>query len=163
MRFFTLLVVLLISLTACNFQSNVQLNIDENNTTVTVTLQESEVQDLFTTWLSSTSNPMLESPGVDLRPGEVFVRGIIVTERGDRVPGSMSVYISASDGNLAIRIDNVDFGTLTVQSTEIDSINARIAEGLQRNASNNTSGAQFTNVTITDTTLAFTVSTPRRR
>ena len=163
MRLITLILALLVSLTACNFQSNVQLNIDENNTTVTVTLQESEVQDLFTTWLSNSSNPMLESPGVDLRPGEIFVRGIIVTERGDRVPGSMSVYISASNGNLSVRIDNVDFGTLTVQSAEIDRINTRIAEGLQRNATNNTSGAQFTDVSITDTTLAFTISTPRRR
>ncbi|MCA9884859.1 MAG: hypothetical protein H6670_14185 [Anaerolineaceae bacterium] len=163
MRLYTLLFALLVSLTACNFQSNVQLNIDENSTTATVTMQESEVQTLFTTLLSNQSNPLLETPGVDLRPGEVFVRGIIVTERGDRVPGSMSVYISASNGGLSVRIDNVDFGNLTVQSAEIDRINASIAEGLQRSAANNNSGAQITNVTITDTTLSFTITAPRRR
>ena len=145
-------------MTACN--ANVQFNLDENYSYLTITMTEESVENLIETLLTSGES-RLQNVTADLRAGEIYVIGDAQTNNGLQ-SGSLVVDIGAQNGLLDVEVQSFDFGGYSAQQAGIDDFNQRLADGIARNARNNDNGSEFTAVNITSTGLSFTIRTPRQ-
>lgn len=154
---FAFLFVMLFA-TACN--GNFQLSFDENYSYLTVTMAEDDVESLIETLLTSGGS-RLQNANADLRSGSIYVTADARTGNGIQ-SGNLTVTIGTQNGLLDVQVSSFNFGAYTAQQAGIDDFNQRLADRIALNARNRESNSQFTNVTITNTGLSFTVRTPRQ-
>lgn len=159
-KFFALLFALVMPLlAACN--ANVSFDLDDQYTYLTVSMEEADVASLMETLLTS-GDSQLQNVNADLRPGEVHVTAEIPADDGTPVQGELIVLIGAENGQLQVEVVSFRFAGISTSDEQIAQWNQGIADGLARSAENNENGAEFTEVTITDTDLTFSIRTPRR-
>lgn len=156
-KMIAILALLVAPMIACS--ANVSFEQDANFNYLTITMTEQQVADIVTDLLQG-GDSQLSNVGVDLRPGEIFVRGIITQDNGQQVPGSFGIRVWA-DGNLRAQISSFDYGALTMDQAGLSDFNRRLTEGLNRAAARDDSPSDITNVTITGSNLSFTIRSPR--
>lgn len=154
-----IIALLVAPMIACS--ANVSFDQDANYNYLTIRMSEQQVADLVTGLLTG-GDSQLSNVGVDLRPGEIFVRGVVTQQNGQQVPGSFGIRMWSASGNLQAQITSFDYGGLTADQAGLGDFNRRLTEGLNRSAANNDNPSDITEVTITDSNLAFTIRSPRQ-
>ncbi|NDJ62014.1 MAG: hypothetical protein GYB67_12860 [Chloroflexi bacterium] len=156
------LTLLVLPLVACN--TTFQVSVDEENTTITMTMGESDVAALITPILEGGEQSQLSNTTVDLRPGEIFVSGDVRPEpAGPTYPGSLGIRIAAQNGDLVVELTSLDFAGFELNQQTISRINRDIADGLAQAATRNNGQARLTDITITNDTLSMTLVAPRQQ
>jgi len=158
---FLILVIALVMPLVAACSADVSLDFDEQYSYLTVEMQEEEVASMIERMLTS-GDSQLQNVNADLRPGEVYVTAEMEADNGSMVPGELLILIGAAEGQLQVQVVSFSFAGISTPAERIAEWNQNIAEGLARGADNNERGSEFTQVSITDTTLSFTVRTPRR-
>lgn len=153
-----LILLLPLTLAACNRDNiNVQPNGD-GTATVTVTVQEAEVNTLITTALSQMENPLLRNPSVDLQTGQIVING----ERdrqdgGGRVSGSITLSVSVVNGAMQIQATSANLEGLAASDAQIAEFNQNLAELLSGRARQDNPRATLQSVSITNETLSISI------
>ncbi|MEM8532208.1 MAG: hypothetical protein AAGF95_15290 [Chloroflexota bacterium] len=163
MRTIQMIFVLILGLILSACQANVNLELDDNFSYLTVTMTEEEAASLIETILSSGQQSKILNPQADLREGEIYVSGEVEQQRtGQRVPGSLTMRLWVENGQLQAQVNTLDFSGWDASQEQLNNINQSLAEGLSRQASRN-SQSELSQVVVRDGELAFTFKTPRRR
>jgi len=161
-----LLIVLLLPLTlaACN-RDNVDVQRNGDGTaTVTVTVQEAEVNTMITTALTQMDNPLLRDPSVDLQNGRIVVTG--QHERrdgGGTVEGTITLSVSVVNGTLQVQATDINIEGFDVSDERVAQFNGNLAEALAGRARQDNPRATLQSVTITDTTLSMAIVVDTQR
>lgn len=156
------ILILGLILTAC--QANVNLELDDNFSYLTVTMTEEEATNLIETLLSSGQQNQIINPQADLRDGEIYVTGEVEQQRtGQRLPGSLTMRLWAENGQLQAQVTTLNFDGWDASQEQLNNINQSLAEGLARQAARNNNRSELSQVVVQDGELAFTYKTPRRR
>lgn len=158
-----LLIALIFTLVGCNRSLDIQPNGD-GTATVTVGLNESEINTVITTALNNAENPLLRDPNVDLQVGQIVVSGEHDRQNGSgRVSGSFTLQVSVTNGVIQAQITNVDVEGWDASDERIQEFNDRIASALNGLALRNNPNATLDSITISDDMLeiAITVQTQR--
>lgn len=158
----TLGVILLFvaSILACS--SNVDLDITDTHTILTLTMTEDEVEDLFRAILVESNDPLMRTANVDLRPGIVHVSGVVIDRNtGRESPGTLGVQVWQENGNLQLAVTEFEIANMTAQQAGIARFNSELKAGLARSAERNNSESEISNVSITGSSLSVSIKTPR--
>lgn len=162
MRYLSVLVIFMLPMLACTANPSVSLELDENFSYLTVTMDEADVVSSIETVMTA-GDSQFESLTADLQPGAIAFRGNVRTNTGDLVPGSLSVRIWAQDGELQAAVQSFSFGQMTAQEAGIDEFNRKLAESLSRSAEQRRNpDAKLADVTVTNTSISMTIQSPRR-
>ena len=117
-----LLVVMLLSLTACS--ANARIDVEADKVNVTVSITEQDVKAAIETALLKSNPPLILNPKVDLRNGEIFVSGDYQAKNlNTTVPGDMTVKIWAENGKLKVQVTSVNAQGVTIPQEKIDNFN----------------------------------------
>lgn len=151
---------LILSLAACQF-GNVNVQRDENATTLTITMTEADVNALVQAALAASENPFLRNSSVDLRNGAVVIRGSHDRQDGQgTVNGSVAVKVSAAGGQPQIEITNVDIAGLAMSDDRLQQFNAQLAAQLGNRAVQDNRRAQISSIAITENSLEIVLTIP---
>lgn len=157
-----LIAILGLSLVACNRDVSIRPNGD-GTATIVVSLSEQEVNTIVTSALNNASNPILENATIDLQNGRIVVNGDYNRQNGQgTVAGSLTLAISASNGNIQAEITAVDIDGWNASDERIEQFNANLENRLSSRASQNNSGATLDSISITEDAMeiAIRVSIP---
>jgi hypothetical protein len=143
-------------LAACG---GVNLTWDENYSYLTITLSEAQVNDILTSALARSD---LRNVQTDLYDTGIYVSADLVRD-GQTTPGDLDIYVGTANGLLDIEVLSFNFAGFNADGAMLDRINRDIADGITRDAQNNESNSEFTQVTINETQLSFTIRTPREQ
>ncbi len=161
-----LLLVLLLPLTlaACN-RDNVDVQRNGDGTaTITVTVQESEVNTMIVTALERADDPLLRNPSVDLQDGRIVVSGDYERQDGGgTVSGTMTLTATVVNGSLQIQVTDVTIQDFSMDDARIAEFNQNLAEAMAGRARQDNPRATLQSVTITDNTFSMTIVTETRR
>lgn len=129
---------------------------------ITITLTEAQVQDALENALASGARPALLNPEVHLCNGSIYIEGDLLSQNGgDPVPGNLTVWVYASDGELAAEVTSLNFSGFDANDHALIRLNDRLEEALIRAVANREGNAEYDDVTITDSELSVTFRTPR--
>lgn len=164
MRTIQLMSIIILGLLLAACRANVDLQVDDDFTYLTVSQTEAEATALIERILSSGQQSRLINPQADLREGEIFVSGEVEQQgTGQRLPGSLTMRLWAENGQLQAQVATLDFAGWDASSEQLNKINQSLAEGLARQAGRNNNDSELSQVIVRDGELAFTFKTPRRR
>ncbi len=155
--------VLVLPMLACNATSaNVSFQVEDDYTILTVEMDEADVANAVEAIVQGGNPPFLTNPSADLRRGSVYISGEYLSPRtNERVSANVTVRMWAENNQLRAQVTSANTAAGTIPQTWIDEFNTRLAEGMARNA--NQGRGELTDVTITDSSLSFTVRTPRNQ
>lgn len=149
---------LLLLTAACG---RVSVNRDENYNYVTVTLNEPEVAAVIVQLITQTERGLLQTASADLRSGEIIVTGTAI-QNGQTYDGSLTIAMSSDGNGLQVRVTSFNFAGFTADQARLDEFNANLAASISTRADSRSIDAVVSEVSITDTSLAVTIRTPRR-
>lgn len=127
---------------------------------ITVSLTETEVNDILRDVVENRDDPLLRDLSVDLRPGVIQLNGTYDRRDGTGSDdGSITMSVGVTNNRLTLNISDVDIAGYDLGDDRIQQINRDIEEGLAQAAQNSDNQSQLTAVSITDTNLSFTIRT----
>ncbi|MCA9912150.1 MAG: hypothetical protein KC496_02325 [Anaerolineae bacterium] len=159
-----LIVLLPLTLAACN-RDNVDVQRNGDGTaTISVTLQEAEVNTMIGNVLSQMQNPLLRNPSVDLQNGQIVVNG----ERdradgGGRVSGSLTLSVSVVNGALEIQATSANIEGLAASDAQIAEFNQNLAQAMAGRAHQDHPRATLQSVTISNNALVISILVDTQR
>jgi hypothetical protein len=153
-RLWIIFLLLALPLLACNAAGGFSVRSDDNWNYLTLTMSEEQIRDLIVPILTNGREFRMQNTTLDLRPGEIIVRGDVVGDGGRLYPGSLSMRAWAAGGRLNLEITTFNFAGFSADAGMLQRINADIATGIARDAAN--SDSETSEVTITDTTFTIT-------
>lgn len=148
-----LLLLFPLLLTACNRENaNVQRN-DEGGVDVSVSLTESEVNDMVTNALSQMANPLLRDPQVDLQAGQIVINGQHDRrDGGGRVEGRVVLAVTVVDGTISTEASEVVIEGFEATDARLAEFNEHFLADFNRRASR-ADRVTVESVTITDSAI----------
>lgn len=157
-RILALSLVLLAVLAGCR---GLNIRVDDQYSYIDVNLTAPETASLIERLLTGGDRPLMRTARAELRQNEIVVTGDVNNQQGGTTPGNLRVQISAVNGQLQVNVRDLNFAGFVADQNALAKINSDIAAGLAQGAQNNTSGAQFTSLSLTPAGLSFTIRTPR--
>ncbi len=123
--------------------------------TLTITLNESDVNRLIEQALVTTTNDgvIAQVTSVDMQDGFIRVYGSYRRETGDTVTGSCDLVISAQDGMLQAEITAIDVEGFSIGDERITRLNERLAQAFAQAAADNQGQVEFTSAEISGDAL----------
>ena len=156
-----LLLIVMAAISACN--ASIRLDRDENYSYFLLSMTEAQTGELMTNVLTSGDPAPMRNVRTDLHDGSITLAADVRDRNsGNYFPATMTVNIWQQNGALQIAIDNLQASGYSFDAAILDDINQRIRAGLAESARSNDRGSEFTEITITDTALSFTIRTPKR-
>ena len=153
-----LMLSMVVWLAAC--KANVDLQMDEEYTYLTIFMSEEEAAN----GIEKALVKHLVIPQADLREGEVVVSGEVKDkETGKLIPGNLILRLWAENGDLQAKVTSLDFAGWDAQPQTLDKINQDIASGVARRAANKNNRSELTEVIVRDDEMSFTFKTPRKK
>lgn len=158
-----LLLIVLLSVAACN-RDNIEVQRNGDGTaTITVTVSESEMSTLIQNALNQMETPLLRNPSVDLQPGQIVISGDFVRpETGDTVSGSISVAVSVVNEQLSVQVSDVTVSGFEVSDERFAEFNEQLASALSGRARRDNPRATLESVTITNSDFSIAITVTRQ-
>jgi hypothetical protein len=152
-----LLGIVALTFSACNRGevSDIQRN-PEGGVDVSVTLTETEVNEVVTEALARMENPLLRTPTVDLQNGAIVVQGEHERRGGGTIRGSFTFTISVQNGALSATVTQADIEGISLSDASIQNFNAQLAENFSQRANREKRRVTFISVSISNTALDIT-------
>ena len=164
MRTLQIISILVLGLFIAACKANVDLEIDDAYTYLTISMAEEEAANAIESILGSGKQGKIINPQADLRDGEIYVTGEVEQQTtGKRLPGSLTLRLWAENGQLQAKITSLDFAGWDATQERLDEMNQSLAEGMARRAAQRNNRSELSEVIVTDGELAFTFKTPRNR
>ncbi|MBK9125629.1 MAG: hypothetical protein IPM16_21235 [Chloroflexi bacterium] len=134
-----------------------EITIDPQSRSVSVTLQESDINDVIAEALAAQSNPLLRNPSVDLQPGLIVVNGEHVRRDGSgaTVSGSISFRPTVTNNRLEITVESVAIDGLPNADDALMDFATKLADKLNARLQRTVRVFEVTSITVTDTSLSF--------
>lgn len=134
-----------------------EITIDPQSRSLSVTLQESDINDVIADALASQSNPLLRDPSVDLQPGLIVVSGEHLRRDGSgaMVSGSISFRPAVADNRLEITVESVAIDGLPNADDALFDFATRLVETLNDRLARTVRVFDVTSITVTDMMLVF--------
>lgn len=153
-----LILPLLLMLAACN-RDNVDVQRNGDGTaTITVTLNEAEVNTMIETALNRADDPLLRDPGVDLQNGQMVITGEYDRQDGGgSVSGSLTLTASIDNGRLQLEVTSINIEGFDVTDERIAEFNESLAVLMSNRARQDNPRATLTSVSITEDTFSFSL------
>lgn len=141
-------------LTACNRENaNVQRN-DEGGVDVSVSLTESEVNEMVTNALAQMANPLLRDPQVDLQSGQIVINGEHDRrDGGGRVSGRVVLTASVTEGTVLTQVSAVEIEGFDASDAQLAEFNQHFLDHFNRRASRPNDRVAVESVSISDSTI----------
>jgi len=131
MRTLSIVSILMLGLFLAACRANVDLQVDDDFTYLTVSMTEAEAAQAIETILNSGQQGKIINPQADLRDGEIVVSGEVEQQAtGERHPGSLSLRLWAESGHLRAQVTSFDFAGWDASDDQLNNINQSLAEGL---------------------------------
>jgi len=158
----TFLVVLAVSLVACNRDNfSAQRNAD-GGLDITVTATEAEVNTMLANALAQGQGNVRNAT-IDLQAGQIVISGEVEQTEGsgNYTPATITVGISVVNNQLSAQVTSVNVAGWSADDARITQINQRIETALQGRAQRDNPNVTLTSITITDTNLTFELTAQR--
>lgn len=159
----SLFLIIMIALVACNRDNFSAERNPDGGVDITVIATESEVNTMLTNALAQ-GNGAVRNASIDLQPAQLLVTGEVEQQdgSGNFVPATFTVTVTVVDGQLSAQVINLNVAGWSATDDRVAQINQRIQNALQGRGQRDNPNVNFTNITITDTTLTFELNAQRR-
>jgi uncharacterized protein YfaP (DUF2135 family) len=155
--FFSLILVLVLA--GCNFGNNINVQQGAGGgLDITVTLSESDVNQLLSQAIASNPEMRIEQAQIDLQPGALVINGNVAKQDGTTAPGSITMSVGMGDGRVNVQVTSVNVDGFTADDARIADLNQRIADALNTRAQGDNTNAQITAVNVTEDGLTLTIN-----
>ncbi|MEP7292088.1 MAG: hypothetical protein ABI835_09900 [Chloroflexota bacterium] len=154
--------LVVLPLAACSgVSATVHFRADDAYNYLTIDMTEQEAQTLFAGLLEESNDLHISNPVVDLRAGEISISGEVPSGNGATVPATLVISASMENGQPSLVVTSASFAGWEGTPDMLQGINGDLLAGLSESAQN--PGGQLTEISITDTSLSFTVRGPREQ
>jgi len=158
----TILMVLALSLVACNRDNFSAQRNPDGGVDITVTATEAEVNTMLSNALARGEGNVRNAT-IDLQSGQIVITGEVQQQdgSGNFVPATLNVGVTVVEGRLAAQVNSINVSGWSADDARLTQINQRIEDALQGRAQRDNPNVNFTSITITDTNLTFELTAQR--
>lgn len=158
-----MLVVLAGSLTACRRAevTDIERNPD-GGVDVTLTLAESDINEVIQQALAVRANPLLRNPQVDLQAGQIVINGEHDRRDGSgTVNGSVTVQVTVADGKLQATVVGLQIEGVDLNDERVTTFNQRVNDLLNSRAAQGRGQITVQSVSISETQMDVVLNAQR--
>ena len=142
------------------YSSNIDWQIDDRYIYLTVNVTEDEYETWFTRSVTRWYWYWLHNVDVEFENGRIIVDGVIRQHRSS-IPAHMEFTALAEDGELRLAVVSFEYGNFVAPQRMLDRLSDQVTFIWRRTADYLGGHAYLTNVTISESGLAFTIRLPR--